>query len=197
MPFGLPALPFGISVGIGIGELLIADTIFGFSPFGQSQWGIFRDGVSVVLADSMISLSYDQDWRIAEYQVEEGGFESYDKVDTPYRAKVRMATGGSPQDRQDFLDSINAIAGDLNLYDIVTPEQVYTSANVERFEYSRTATSGAGLISVDISLLEVRVTSSAQFTHTQQPSGSSAQNGGTVQTQDPTSTQLGLTGSVN
>lgn len=196
MPNGLPALPFGVSVGIAIAQLLTGDIPIGFAGFSAPQWGIFLDGSPVILADIVATLDFRQSWSIADYPVEQGSFASYDKVATPFTARLRMATGGSEDDRTAFLDSIDAIAGDTNLYDIVTPERVYPSVNVESFEYRRTASNGLGILSVDITVIEIRDTGEASFSSTNQPSGSDVKDGGTVQPQTPTSSETSSTSDI-
>jgi hypothetical protein len=166
---------------------LVASVLGAFAP----QWGIFLDGSPVVVADSVISVGYKQGWRIADYPIEGGGFVSYDKVDTPYDARVRFSTGGSDADRQALLDSVATIAGSTQVFDIVTPETVYADANVLDYDYDRTATEGVGLLQIDVRLQEVRLSATAAFssTGTQAPSGASPQSGGVVLPQTPTQTQ--------
>ncbi len=42
--------------------------------------------------------------------------------------------GAGKRKREKLLSSIAAIAGDLNLYDVSTPESVYTSCNITRYD---------------------------------------------------------------
>jgi hypothetical protein len=156
-------------------------SIFVGGLFGP-QWGIFLDGEPVVMADSVISFDFKQDWTVPTYSVEQGGFESYDKVQLPFEVRLRMTAGGDQTSRQNFLDSIQAIVGDFNLYDAVTPEEVYTSVNVTHWDYHRSAQQGAGLITVDIQLTEIRVTATTQFGNTQSPVSSGQQAQGQTQT---------------
>lgn len=185
---GLPALPDNIALAAET-VLLVVDAVF-FSPLpGVPQWGIFLDGVPVVIADSVVTFDYRKDSRISNYQVEQGGFESYNKVENPYLASVRFATGGGEANRQAMLDSIDAVARSLDLYDVVTPERVYESANVVMQDYRRTSKDGVGLIQVDVRLEEVRVSSSSTFSNTQSPSGVNIESGGNVSPSEPTATQ--------
>ena len=179
--FNVPGVPPLSSYASGSISLLLNDVVnFLLGPFFP-QWGIFLNGFPVVLADSVISLEYKQEWTISDYPVEQGAFESYDKVQTPFHARIRFATGGSEQSRQAFLDSIAAIAGTLTLFDVVTPEEVYQSVNVSHYEYNRTATSGVGLIAVDVLCIEVRVTATQTFSNTKAPSGAAPVSSGNGQ----------------
>ena len=169
---------------------LSADTIGTFGQPGIPQWGIFRNGNPVVIADSVQSIEYRQDWQISDYPLEQGAFESYNKVSTPFDAKIRFATGASEQDRQDLLKSIEAIANTLDLYDVVTPERTYQSTNILHYDYHRTSYNGVGLLQVDIWLNEIRVNAVATFSNTQAPASADPVNDGTVQTQDSTQQQI-------
>lgn len=169
---------------------LAADTT---STFGQSpapQWGIFKGGQAVVVADSVQRVEYRQDWDMLDYPLEQGAFESYNKVNGPFEAKVRFATGSTETDRQALLNSIEAIAGTLELYDVVTPEKIYQSTNITHFDYSRTAATGGGLLQVDVWVVEIRVNATAKFSSTKADASADPVNDGTVQTVDPVQKQI-------
>jgi hypothetical protein len=166
----------------------------------QQQWGLFLDGAPAVTADNVVSFEYKQDWNIADYQIEKGGFESYDKVQTPFDVRLRFSAGGSESNREALITSAQAVAGTMNqpnlsLFDAVTPEATYKSVNVRHIDYHRTATNGVGLVTVDLWLQEVRVNATPQFTSAtpitdpKSPSSQSAVNGGNVQPTVPTSAQ--------
>lgn len=166
---------------------------------GQPQWGIFLSGQSQVEADNVVGFEFRKDWVISDYPVEDGAFQSYDKVETPFDARVQFSCGGSLDTRTGFLQSIETIAGDLNLYDVVTPTKTYQSCNITHYDYRQTARNGVGLMVVDVYLEQVRNTATAAFsqaasnsntapapTKTPAPKAPSAQpqkNGGTKQAQ--------------
>lgn len=175
----------------GILELLTQDAIGLLAgAFSRQPWGIYFGGFPVIIADNVVEVQYRQQWSISDFPVERGAFESYDKVQIPYDARLRFTAGGSAANRAAMLASIAAVAGDTNLYDVVTPEAVYLSCNITHYDYSRRSNEGLGLLAVDIWLIEVREAASAAMSNTQDPSGASQVNGGTVQTVPATSTQL-------
>lgn len=186
---GVPPLLRNPNLVSAAAALLVNQAIrFLVAPF-SAQWGIYQNGLPVIVADSVVSVGYKQDWSISDYPVEEGAFETYDKVETPFTSRVRFASGGSTAARQALLNSIDAIAGNLELYDVVTPEIVYQSVNVMRYDYHRDAKSGVGLLLVDVTLLEVRVTATAAFANTKSPNAAGTTNGGTVNPQASTPDQ--------
>lgn len=146
-------------------------------------WGIFSSGGSaVVKADNVIAFEYKQDWNVADAPQEQGAFMSYDKVNTPFTARVTFSAGGGFSNRQALLKSVAAISGDLNLYDVVTPEATYTSCNVIHYDYRRTADHGANLIEVTVWLTQIITDVGATSSSTPStPSGSTNTDGGTVQ----------------
>ena len=165
--------------------LLVADAAAVVLSFLRPQWGIFLDGAPALPeANSFVSQEYKQDWTISDYPVEEGAFQSYDKVQLPFECRVRVTSGGTLAARQALLAALDAIANSLLLYDIVTPERVYTGVNVSHYDFSRKAAQGLGLLTIDVWFVEVRPAPTAQFTQTQQPGEASPQNAGNVQAQE-------------
>jgi hypothetical protein len=165
---GLPSLPSDIA-GVFSEVVLVASDLLGFGAV-SSQWGLFLNGEPVVIADSVLSIEFTQDFSITNAPVEQGSFASYNKVQRPFETTLRFATGGSIADRQNLINSIAAIIGDTNLYDVVTPEVTYTNLNLVHQNYLRSAERGAGLLTIDVRAQEVRpaglVTSSAAATQT-------------------------------
>ena len=176
-----PLVVYGAAPGLAV-VLLTADLVSSFAPiFGGPQWGIFLGGAPVIVADTVASVEYKQEFAISDYPVEEGGFETYDKVYIPFDVRVRFAAGGSESNRQALLDSIAAIIGDLNFYDVVTPEAIYSSVNLMHYDYRRTATNGVGLIVADVWCRQVSVTVQEAGTSTAAPSGAAPVTPGPVQ----------------
>lgn len=188
----LPGVPTLASYSSFVGTLLISDTIASITALFRTQWGAFKNGIAVVFADNVVDLSFKQDFSISNYPIEQGGFESYDKVGSPFEVRVRFSSGGSLLERQALLRSVNVADNSLELFDIVTPEAVYIGVNMMHFDYQRAADRGAGLIVVDTWWMEVRETAQASFSNTKAPSGSGSVNGGTTPTVPATSSMISL-----
>lgn len=206
---GLPALPAGLASLFQLIPLLTADG-FTLGATAQTQWGIFLNGQPVVLADTVVSVEFRQDFRISTYPQEKGAFRSYNKVQTPFDVRVSFARGGSVSDRAELLSSIAAIIGDTNLYDVVTPEVTLSNLNLVHQDYNRKSSQGLGLMVVDVWAEEVRsatlttssLASTAEgttapanstrhvegvvtFRNAQNPAATPEVNGGNVQPQTP------------
>lgn len=201
-PVNVPNVPGVPSVFFanGVGQVLSFLTRDALSLFSggllQLPWGIYLGGAPVVLADNVVSFDYRQQWAISDFPVERGAFASYNKVQIPFDGRFRFTAGGSDANRSALLSSITAIAGDLNLYTIVTPTAIYPSVNVTHYDYSQTATNGVGLLSVDVWTEEVRETAGQTMSNTQSPTAASQANGGTVQPAAATSAQTAQAGAI-
>ena len=154
------------------------------------QWGIFdQAGNSVLLGDTVFEMDYIRELKVADYPIENGGFASYNKVATPFAARVTFLKGGSIADKTTFLDDVENALDSLYLYWLVTPEVTYKNVNLTRNGYSRAAAKGVGLMRVEIEVQEIRVAPDPVFTKTQSPSAQATANGGTVQAAPPTKAQ--------
>jgi len=162
----------------------------GLSALGilPPTWGIFgRNGQVIITADTVVSLDFRKDWTVADYPLEQGAFASYDKVENPSETRIGFWSGGSLANRQALLRSIKAVAGNLNLYDVVTPEETFTNMNITHYDYRR-VDAGAGYVSVVVWLQQIRVTVEAQLS-TSEPNGATTTNDGQVQPTAPTAPQ--------
>ena len=156
---GLPALSAAEAAFFTVVDFVTSDGADVPVASVSSQWGVFLNGSPVVMADNVLSMEFRQDFRISNYPVEQGAFASYNKVQLPMEVKFRFSAGGSSANRSGMLNSIGAVIGDTNLYDVVTPDATYIGFNFTHQDYRRTAQEGAGLLSVDVWVEEVRTAS--------------------------------------
>lgn len=149
---------------------------------GLNQWGIYGDdGKKALDPDTIVAVGYDAEHRIADFPIEEGAFESYDKVALPFDVAVRMTKGGSFEDRRAFLSAIDELRGDTKIYSVTTPERTYLSVNFSRVSVDRSREQGAGLITADLHLREIRQTVTAAFSKSKDPASADAANNGPTQ----------------
>lgn len=153
------------------------------------KWGLYLNGVPALLADSCISTAFRQDYTVSDAPQEPNAFQSYDKVQVPFDARIRMAQGGSDLDRQLFFVTLIAIAGSYDLYSVVTPEISYTNMNITHYEYERKSQNGVSLIVAELWLTQIRQTASATYSNVKSPAAANPVNTGTQQTVPLTSAQ--------
>lgn len=203
---GVPALLRNVSnIGTAVaGALAVVNKYGSLSNFLAPKWGIFQadDLTPVAIADSVVSVDYHQDSRISDFPVEAGSFGSYNKVATPYDARVRLSCGSDPATRAAFLRDIELAVSSTTLYHVVTPDKTYLSANIVAYDYRREQHAGEGLIVADIILREVRQIALSMYSNSNAisadkaayPSSVSPYSFGQVQAAAPTTTQSALFG---
>lgn len=192
---GVPPLTSYVASSV---VLLTADALAtALSTVFGVQWGIFLNGLPVLTYDSFVSFEYHQDWRISTYPIEGGSFETYDKVQTPGEIRIRIAAGGSTLNRFAMLQTIDAVMSTTELYDVATPEKIYLSYNFVRREYIREA-DNVGIIAVDLVLMEVIQTATAQFQNTATPVVAGQVSAGNVSTAMPSqAATTAVSGNIN
>ena len=182
---GLPNIPDFIppSIGnalIGLGGAALINAIFG------KTWGIVNEyGIPIVLADSVLGMSYDAGASISNMPIEKGSFASYNKVNNPSIATVQLAksSGGTLQ-RGLFLAQIEALLKSTLKFHIISPEYVYMNYQIIGINHSRTAQEGTTLLKVNLDLQEVLEAKIEYDTEVvENPSDAQVQDGGAKQAQ--------------
>lgn len=159
------------------------------------RWGIYKSGTTTLAVepDSFVSVAYSAEYRISDFPLQGGGFQTYNKVALPFDTMVTMSKGGTNEDRTDFIRAIEALRGDTNLYDVVTPEFTYLNVNFAHVSLQRAREQGGGLVTYELALREIRSEVANTVTPTKAPSGEAKTSNGTTQAQDaPESTKQAL-----
>lgn len=172
-----------------------SDTTAGGDTTTQ-KWGLFTsDGGVALEVDSVVEVDYNKEFNIPAYPIEDGSFESYNKVEVPYEATLIVTKMGTDSERSNFQNTLNTLLGSLDLVDIWTPDRTYSNANVVGVKIARTAQRGANMIVAEIHLKEIRVGTAAQFTNTKSDNAANQTDTGAVQGQTPsTSTTASAAG---
>lgn len=153
-------------------------------------WGVYSadSGDQVIVPDSILNLDNRNEWKLSDYPQQANAFAAYNKVIVPFEISLRFSKGANLAERAAFLKSIDDIAGDTNLYDIVTPEKTYLNVNITRYEVTRRGAEGAYfLCEVDVffrQIIEVEAqysTSAANTSNAQNPTAQNTVNQGTLQ----------------
>jgi hypothetical protein len=174
-----PATPFGNAISTFLQPVEEVASLVGFPNI-------------VPVSASTVEFAFAEDWPLSNYPQEQGAFQTYDKVTLPFDVKLRLASGGTESNRQAFLQSCLAIANSFALFDIVTPELVFTSTNATHISWRRTALEGVGLIVVELWFQQISVSGMQSFANTQTPGIAGQQSIGNVQPYTPTAAQSQL-----
>ena len=134
------------------------------------QWGLYSQGedpAPVFDIDTVIDFKFKDTAKVSDFPVETGAFASYNKVVHPFKPKLKMAVSG--QDRiAALLGALASAVRSTNIYDVYTPEVIYTSVTVEDYDYARTATKGRSMLVVEVTLMQV-IQVSASYTTVKLP----------------------------
>lgn len=149
----------------------------------SSGWGIYDStGTDVVLQpDSFVALGYKQSYSVSNFPMEQGAFQSYNKVNTPFDVKVTMTKGGSDADRQSFLSAAETLVSSFDLYQIVTPDETYSNVSASDWSYQRTSVKGVKMLTVEIAFVEIRLPPSSSAGNAATDAGQAQVNTGIVQ----------------
>lgn len=142
-------------------SLMQADSLNVASSFGAPLWGIFGEsGQPVLTTNSVLNVEFARDYRISDYPQEKGAFQSYNKVRTPYQAKITFIITDT---RVEFLRNVDRAVDSLEFVAVVTPEVSYPSANLTHYDYRRQK-ENTSLIAVTVWVQEVRIAGQTTLT---------------------------------
>lgn len=191
-----------VTAGTLLEDYLVSDA--------ASHWGIFdASGNRVLTSARVMSLDGQSNYQISDAPMEEGAFASYNKVTAPRAYRVLMVCDGSEAGsggisdlismysigkavnaltgtgdiyvRKNFLDTLEVLEQDTNLYSVTTPEKVYRNVNIVGSRWSRSSRGGITMPAVEIMLQEVRLTATSSISNAHEPQGQATQINGTVQ----------------
>lgn len=159
------------------------------------KWGIYKsDGKTLAIQpDSFVGIEYLNSQQVSNYPIEKGSFASFNKVQNPFNAVVKISKGGSESDRAAFFDTLEALMASTDLLILIAEDRLYRNVTLERFDYRRDSSAGAGMIVASVHLVEIREaaisgpTTAGSANATAAPASAQASVGnGQVQTQTPT-----------
>lgn len=181
---GVPAIPRDPNAPIADAVVSLLEDAIGLSGFfsNTNQWGLYLDGEPAITADIVVAFGYKLGFQILTYPIEDGGFESYNKVQRPFDVRLRFSTGGSVADRTAFVASVDQAVRSLDLFDAVTPEAIYSNVNPISMDYNRAAMRGVGLLTIDVVCEQVRNTATTAFSSNQTSTTSTADSSGSSTT---------------
>ena len=113
-------------------------------------------GTYALKPDSFVKFEYKEIHKIPNYPVEQGSFQSYNKVTLPYEIKL-IVTKSNIFEISAFINQILVLLNSTKLLSIVTPDKVYNSASLVNFDYRKDARNGAVLLIAELTFQEVRI----------------------------------------
>ena len=113
-------------------------------------------GGTAVDFDVFLSMDFAGQNAVAHEPVEQGGFASYNKQDTPKEITVELACTKMYFNQQPVLENIDKLAKGIQKLSLVTPSSEYKNLNLEGYSYRRTEDANAGMLAVELKLVEIR-----------------------------------------
>lgn len=151
---GVPAL---LRIPQVAGGLAVGTALINLMDLLAPRWGIYTaDGAVALEPDNFLEVGYVNVSNLSTYPQEEGAFASYNKVQTPRACSVTVSKGGTKKAMVDFATALESLQASLDLYTIVTPARSYENMNVDRCEYRRSSSSGAGIVIATLHFTEIR-----------------------------------------
>jgi len=183
---GVPALARSNNAQFVGAALTIIGEILPLGLFG-TKWGIVdQGGASVIVPDSFVDFEYREERKIPNYPIEQGSFQSYNKVAVPFDCRVTVScSGNGKMSKQAFLTAIQALLNSLDLVSVVTPNVTYENCNLVHVDYRREARQGATLILAQLWFQEVRI-AQKPVVPTAKPSGARSTSFGQLSPATPT-----------
>lgn len=122
------------------------------------RWGIYFPGTTDIAmhVSSIVELDIVADTVVSDYILESGSFTTYNKTLRPINFGVRVTRDGMEYLRSDFLGWLERERDALSVFDVVCPEYTWTNATLVGYRITRSAQSGAAMISADLFFREVR-----------------------------------------
>lgn len=215
---GVPPIPRSglasplLAIGIGAVTSVLASALqkpsqWGIYDSSGNQLGVSSGSTSILQAIvsqvtgatgpvlSTYTFDYTKEVRASDFPVEGGKFANYNKVERPANPVVVLSLSGTQADRTKFLNALDAAVKSTNMYSVHTPEVTYINYTLERISLRRAADKGGNLLTVEVSLQEVRQVSAA-FSQTgpiaspKDPGAASPVDSGKVQSISPTTSTL-------
>jgi hypothetical protein len=162
------------------------------------EWTLLDEGGGTAVAfTSFVDIDYRNEGQALSYPIEEGSFANYNKVDTPLDIRVTLSTQGTDSDFEYILAKLDEYKREAVKLSVSTPSALYESMTLETYSYKRGRDAGAGMLTVELSLIEVRevetqVTTTV-ITKPKNPTSSGKTNTGKTQTQEGGSVLYDLT----
>ncbi len=129
----------------------MSQTVYG------GEWTLLDEGgETAVTFTSFVDISLQSEGQALSYPVEEGSFANYNKVDKPFDIRVTLATQGSDSDFEYILARLDEYKREAVKLSVSTPSRLYESMTLATYSYRRSREAGAGMLTVELSLVEVR-----------------------------------------
>ena len=138
-------------------------------------------GGTAVDFDVFLGMEFSGANAVAHEPIEQGGFASYNKQDTPKELTVELASTKMYFNQQPVLEAIDKLAAGTQKVSLITPSSEYKNLNIESYSYTRQDDAGAGMLVVELKLVEIREVETKKKTTASESPKSSGKEGKPVE----------------
>lgn len=122
-----------------------------------TEWTLIdEDGQTAVSMTSFIDIDLRNEGQALSYPVEKGSFTDFNKVQGPLEIRATLGKQGDPSEIEDLLNRLNEFQREAVKLAVATPDTLYGSMTLESYSYKRTSESNATMLTVELTLKEVR-----------------------------------------
>ena len=155
----------------------------------NEEWTLLdTGGHTAVTFTSFIDINVSTQGEAVSYPLEEGGFVNYNKTHSAQSIKLTLGLQGTETDFSYTLEKLGELKTRAATLAVVTPAAVYENMTLETFDNKRGPDSGARMLTVELSLKEVRPVeiqvNGTGFVRPQNPTSLGKIDGGKEQTKD-------------
>ena len=170
-------------------------------PNPAGEWSLLdENGGTAVNFTSFIDIAYNNEGQVLTYPVEEGSFANYNKLESPLDIHVNLAAQGTESDFEYILSRLDEYKRQAVKLSVSTPARVYENMTLKGYSYKRGKDSGAGMLNVELALVEVREVAArvgmTALGRPRNPTSASRVNMGKTQSTDPDAEMEALLNSV-
>lgn len=152
-------------------------------------------GETAVEFDVFLDMDFAGQNAVAHEPIEQGGFASYNKQDSPKEIAVTLACTKMYMSQQPVLENLDKLASGIQKLSLVTPSSEYKNLNLEGYTYRRTEDAGAGMLVVELKLVEIReVETKKKTTASEKPKSEGKQGKPVEKAKNPSNDSKAKTG---
>ena len=115
-----------------------------------------EDGSTAVDFDVFLEMEFVSQNQVAVEPIEQGSFADYNKHDSPKEITVTLACTKIYSEQQPVLETLDKLAASVQKVSLITPSSEYKNLNIEGYGYARKEDSGAGMLVIELKLIEIR-----------------------------------------
>lgn len=169
-------------IGSFVANTVVQEGLYYLRRYLTNQWGLFDADTKkeICTFNNFVSLQFKQQSNVPTAPIENDGFKSYNKINSPYTLTVTITRTGSTLLRQLFLTSLEEVLNNTKSIRVVTPEVTYPITQVTGISYKRDTTTGK-LLTLELTLQEIRVTAITLSGNTKNDSGKAIKDHGQIQ----------------